>query len=316
MSRYILRRILTSIFTLFIIITLVFFLVRLIPGDPLAGAVAKNLPPQVKANFYAKYGLDKPLGIQYLNYLKNLAHFDLGDSIISTGKSINKMIAESVPATGKINFFSLLFGVTVGIILGIIAALNRNKWPDHLVMFIAVLGVSLPSFVLALLLQYFFTIKFMFFPTIGYVKGFDWNGLKYVILPAFALGLYSVATYARYLRSSILEVLNQDYILTARAKGIRGPKLFFRHIFRNASLPIITILGTQIAFIFSGSFVIESIFGVPGFGQIYVGAVTNRDYTLIMGQTIFFALFYIASVLLIDILYGIVDPRIRIFKRN
>jgi oligopeptide transport system permease protein len=316
MLRYIIKRVLSAIFVLFVIVTLVFFLVRLIPGDPLAGAVAKNLPEQIKANFYAKYGLDKPLYIQYFNYMKSLLHFDFGVSLVSSGRSINDLIFNSIPATGKINLFSMLFGVTLGIILGIVAALNRNKWPDHLVMFIAVLGVSMPSFVLAMLLQYVFTIKYPIFPTIGYAKGFGWDSMKYVVLPALALGLYSIATYARYLRSSILEVLNQDYILTARSKGVSGFQLFKNHIIRNASLPIITLLGTQIAFIFSGSFVIESIFGIPGFGQIYVGAVSNRDYTLILGQTVFFAFFYILSLLLIDILYGLVDPRIRIFKQG
>ncbi len=315
MSRYILRRVLLSILTLFVIITIVFFLVRLIPGDPLAGAVGRNLPPEIAANFKAKYGLDKPLTSQYLKYLQNLSHGDLGDSVVKIGKPINEMIYESIPATGKVNIFSLVYGVIVGIILGIIAALNRNRWPDHLVMFIAILGVSLPSFVLALLLQYVFTIKFPILPTIGYEQGWSLSNLRYIVLPAFALGLYSIATYARYLRSSILEVINQDYILTAKAKGVTGKQLFFRHIFRNASLPIITILGTQIAFIFSGSFVIESIFGIPGFGQIYVGAVTNRDYSLVMGQTIFFAFLYIVSILVIDIIYGIVDPRIRVFKK-
>ncbi len=300
--------------TLFIVVTLVFFLVRLVPGDPLS-FMARKLPEQVKINFYAKYGLDKPLYIQYFVYLKNLFKGDMGVSLVSLGRDVKDMIKIAAPISAQINIVSLVYGVLVGIILGIIAAFNRNKWPDHLVMFIAVLGVSIPSFILATALQYLFTTKFMIFPTIGWNTSGGSN-FKYAFLPVIALAGGSIAIYARYLRASVLEVLGQDYILTAKAKGVTGFQLVWKHVIRNAILPAITILGPQIAGIFVGSFVIESIFSIPGFGLVYIGAIQNRDFTMILGQTILLNGLFILSLFFVDILYGLVDPRIRVFKRR
>ncbi|MGL6100516.1 MAG: ABC transporter permease [Fusobacteriaceae bacterium] len=312
MLKYILKRVLSMLITLIIIITLVFFIIRLVPGDPLS-SMARNLPDQVKANFYAKYGLDQPLIIQYFRYMKNLIfRFDMGVSLVFMGRNVKDMIMEAAPISAKINLRALAFGVSTGMVLGITAAYKRNKWPDFLVMFLAILGISIPSFVLATTLQYFFTVKHMLLPTIGWTNG---DGqFKYTILPMLALCLNSIAIYARYLRASVLDVLGQDYILTAKAKGVTGFALTWRHVIRNAILPAITILGPQIAGVFIGSFVIESIFGIPGFGQIYVSAINNRDFTMILGQTIMLNTFYIISLLAVDILYGLVDPRIRVFK--
>lgn len=311
MIKYISKKLLNMVITLFIIITIVFFLIRLVPGDPLA-IMADRLPMHLKQNFYEKYGLNRPILEQYFFYMKKLISGDLGISLVQIGKPIREIITEAAPVSGKLNIQALFLGVSSGIILGVLAAYKRNKWPDFLVMFIAVLGVSLPSFVIATSLQYFLTVKYRVFPTIGWSA----SEIKFSILPIMALCLSSIATYARYLRASVLEVLGQDYILTAKAKGVTGFRLITKHVLRNALLPAITILGPEIGGIFIGSFVIESIFSIPGFGQIYVDAISSRDFTLILGQTILLNSLYIFSLFFVDVLYGIVDPRIKIFNKE
>ncbi|AWZ49158.1 ABC transporter permease [Hathewaya limosa] len=306
MFKYILKRFGYMLLTLFIASTITFFLIHSIPGDPLAD-LAKKLPPQVKANFYAKYGLDKPVVTQYGRFMKNLVlHADLGESLTYPGRSVGDTIKEYAPISARIGLQALVLGVSLGIFLGIVAAFNRNKGIDYFVMFIAILGISIPSFVLAALLQYFLTVKFELLPTTG------WGEFKHTILPTIAMSFGSIATYARYMRANCLDVLGQDYIITAEAKGVSKPALVFKHVLRNAILPVITILGPQIAMIFVGSFVIESIFGIPGLGQYFVASVQNRDFTMVMGQTIFIASLYIVSLFVVDILYGIVDPRIKL----
>ncbi len=293
------------VLTLWIVITITFFLIHAIPGNPLA-SLARNLPPQVRANYYAKYGLDKSVPQQYVMFLKNLFHGDLGESLKFPGRSVTDIISEHAPISARLGIQAILIGVIVGIVLGIIAGFKRNRWPDHLVMFVAILGVCLPSFVLAALLQYILSVKIELFPTAG------WGTGKYTVLPTIALCFGSIATYARYMRSSVLDVINQDYILTAKAKGISNFSLIWKHVIRNAIIPAITILPPQIAGIFGGSFVIESIFAIPGLGSNLVDAVNNRDYTVIMGLTIFYCALYIISLLVVDILYGVVDPRVRV----
>ncbi len=306
MFKYILKRVGLMLVTLFIIITLTFIIIRAVPGDPLS-TMARNLPEQVKLNFYAKYGLDQPIYIQYFTFMKNLIFkFDLGESLVYPGRTVIETIKMFVPASLRLGAQALVVGVTIGITLGVIAAFKRNQWPDYVVMFIAILGVSVPSFVVASLLQYQFTVKYMFLPTTG------WGETKHTILPTIALCFGSIATYARYMRANVLDVLHQDYILTAKAKGVSKFALVWRHVIRNAILPAITMLGPQIAGIFIGSFVIEKIFSVPGFGLNYVQAIQNRDFSMIQGQTIFFATLYVTALLFVDLLYGVVDPRIRI----
>ncbi len=238
--------------------------------------------------------------------MKNLLKGDLGDSLAFAGRSVNTVIKDGLPASARIGIQAVFLGFALGIILGVVAAFKRNKWPDYIVMFLALIGVSIPSFVFAALLQYIFTVKFMILPTTG------WGGAKYTILPTIALSLSPLAIYARYMRNECLDVLGQDYILTAKAKGVSKVSLVWKHIIRNAILPSITILGPQIASILTGSFVIEGIYGIPGLGSSFVGAVNNMDYSMIMGLTVFMAALYIFSLLIVDILYGIIDPRIRI----
>jgi oligopeptide transport system permease protein len=296
------------IFTLFVITTITFFLMHSIPGDPLAH-MARNLPEQIKQNYYAEYGLDKPVVVQYGIFLKNLVtKGSFGESLRYPGRDVTSTILEHSSISGRLGMQALAIGVTIGIILGIIAGLKRNKWPDFLVMFIAILGTTIPSFIVAALMQYAFTVKYELLPTTG------WGGFKYTILPTLALCTGSIATYARYMRSSVLEVIGQDYILTAQAKGVTPFNVVRKHVLRNAILPAITILGPQIAGIFTGAFVIETMFSIPGLGFYYVSTISDRDFTMIIGTTVFYAALFVFSNLVVDVLYGIVDPRIRVSK--
>ncbi len=306
MGKYILKRVAYMMLTLFLVITITFFLMHSIPGDPLAH-MAKNLPEQTKQNYYEKYGLDKPKYVQYGIFMKNLiTKGDFGESLRYPGRSVTGIIQKNAMVSAQIGVHSLIWGFVIGISLGIIAALFRNRWPDYLVMFIAVLGVTIPIFVMASLLQYAFTVKFQLLPTTG------WGKVEHMILPIVVLAIGSVAAYARYMKSSVLEVINQDYILTAQAKGVSSFNVTVKHVLRNAILPAITILGPRIAGIFTGSFVVEKIFGIPGLGFYYVNSINDRDYTMILGTTVFYAALFIIVQLLVDILYGLIDPRIRV----
>lgn len=308
MLRFILKRLGYGIITTFIIITVTFFLIHAVPGDPLS-AGGKALTEDQKIAFDRKYGLDKPLIVQYGVYLKHLVfEGNLGDSLIYVGRNVNEVIKEHAPRSGVIGGLALIIEIGLGLLLGIIAAFNRGKWLDKGTLIIVILGICIPQFVLASLLQYGFGVKLGLLPIIG------WGELKHVIMPAFAISLYGIAFYCKYMRNSTLSVISQDYIMTARAKGVDGPALVFKHILRNSILPIITFLGVQIAFIFGGTFVIERIFSIPGIGSYFVTAVNDSDYSMILGLTIFIALLYIGSLVIVDILYGIVDPRIRIAK--
>jgi oligopeptide transport system permease protein len=305
MFKFTLKRFGYMLLTLFIASSITFMLIHAMPGDPLASA-ARKLPEQIKANYYAKYGLDQPLLTQYTLFIKNAVHGNLGESLAFPGRSVTETIKRHAPISAQIGGQGLVLGVSIGILLGIVAAFKRGKWPDYLVMFIAIIGISIPSFVVASLLQFAFTVKLNWLPTTG------WGQFKNTILPTIALSLAPIATYARYMRANCLDVIGQDYILTAKSKGVSKVSLVFKHVIRNAILPAITLLGPQVANIFTGSFVVESIFAIPGLGQYFVSSVTDRDYTMIMGQSIFVSALFILSLFLVDIIYGLVDPRIRV----
>lgn len=306
MLRYILKRIGYMLVTLWVIITITFMLIHAVPGDPLA-SMARNLPEQIKKNFYAKYGLDQPPIVQYGRFMKRLVlNGDFGESLTYPGRSVTETIKRYAPVSARLGGQALLLGIVIGITLGVIAAFNRNTWIDYIVMFIAIVGVALPVFVLAALLQYVFTVQHQWLPTTG------WGSFKHTILPTIGMSFGTIATYARYMRTSVLDVVGQDYILTAKAKGISKVPLVWKHVLRNALLPAITILGPQIAGLFGGAFITESIFAIPGIGFNFVESINNRDYTMIMGQTIFMATLFIVALLIVDILYSVVDPRIRI----
>lgn len=306
MAKYILKRISYMILTLFIITSATFFLMHSIPGDPLA-YMAKNLPEQTRENYYAKYGLDKPKTEQYGIFLKNLlTKGELGESLRYPGRSVTDTIMTNSKVSAVPGGLALLIGLVIGVLLGIIAALNRNKWPDYLVMFIAIIGITVPVFVLAAVLQYVFTVKFQVLPTTG------WGKPENIILPVAVMCLGTIATYARYVKSNMLDVLGQDYILTAEAKGVDRFHVIKDHVLGNAFLPCLTILGGQISGIFTGAFVVEKIFGIPGLGFYYISSINDRDYTMIIGTTIFAAGLFVIAQLIIDIAYSILDPRIRI----
>lgn len=310
MGKYILKRILYAVIALFVVSTIAFFAVRMIPGNPIE-AMTEKLPDEIRQQVFEQYGFDKPIMEQYKLFFKELfTEGDLGESLKYRGRKVTDTIASYAPVSGLLGAEAIAIGVISGIILGIVAALNRGKWLDYLVMFIAVVGIAVPNFVLASCFQYFLTIRFHLFPTTG------WEGFSYTVLPALALSFNSTAKYARYMRANCLDVLNQDYIITARSKGMSRFRLIRKHVLKNSILPIITLLGPQIALMFGGAFVIERIFAIPGLGSYFVSSVTDRDYTMVMGQTIFIAALYILSVLIVDILYGFIDPRIRVSQRG
>ena len=309
MLRYIVKRVGYMLFTLLIIVTITFFMMRRIPGDPLANYILR-MPEQTRELFKAKYGLDKPLFTQYLIYLRGLLSLDLGDSLVYLGRSVSATIAQSSPVSGLVGGVALGGGLFFGILSGILAALFKNKWPDYVVMIIAVLGITVPNFVLASLLQYLFAVKWGWLPTAG------WGHWKHVALPAICLCFGVIATYARYLKSSMLDVLNQDYILTAESKGVSRFNIIRKHVLRNAMLPVITLMGGSVVAIFTGAFIIEGIFSVPGIGFYYIASINSNDYMMTMGTTVFYAALFIVMQLLVDILYGLVDPRIRLAGRK
>ena len=305
MAKYVIKRIAYMILTLFLASTLTFFMMRSIPGDPLA-SMARNLPEQTKANFYAKYGLDKPLFEQYTTYMKNLVKLDLGESIVFPGRSVSQTIAETSPISGMVGGIALAIGLVLGIGLGIISALYKNRLPDYIVTFIAILGITIPVFVMASILQYVLCVKLGWLPTSG------WGEPKHLVIPVICLTFGTVATYARYIKSSMLDVLNQDYIMTARAKGLSEYQVVMRHVMRNSLLPAVTILAGRIVGIFTGAFVVEKMFSIPGIGFYYISSINSNDYTMTMGTTIFYAAMFIAMQLVVDFVYTLVDPRIRL----
>ena len=304
MAKYILKRIATSIITLWAVITITFFMLRLLPGGPFTGE--RNIPEAIMQNLEVKYGLDKPLFEQYGLYLKNLLQGDLGESMKYAGKEVSEIISYSFPSSAKLGVVVISIALIFGITLGIIAALKYNSWPDSLCMVLATLGVTIPSFVLATVLMYIFGVKYKLLPVTGL------NSPVSYILPALALGGYSIAFISRLTRSKLLETLNSDYIRTARAKGVSGFKVIVKHALRNTLIPIITYLGPLIAGIRTGSFVVEKIFAIPGLGREFVNTISNRDYTVIMGVTVFYSSILIICNLLVDLLYGIIDPRIKL----
>jgi oligopeptide transport system permease protein len=307
-----------SAVTVFVVVTLTFFLMNLMPGDPFIGN--KAIPKAIKANLYAKYGLDKPLATRYLMYLGNVAKGDLGMSMTYKNQEVVKVIQQAFPVSADLGIRSLIFGLIGGLLLGTIAALNHNRPWDTGATVLAIIGVAIPGFLIATIVQFVIgfqlsnVIKAIFHTDFQVLPIARWEGFKYTILPAFALGFGSMASISRLMRTSMLDVLHQDYIKTAKSKGLTPFQVTFKHGIRNAILPVVTILGPLTAAIMTGTFVIERIFAIPGLGRFFVQSVQMYDYTMIMGLTLFFATFLIFMNLLVDIAYGIVDPRIRLGK--
>lgn len=308
MLKYVIKRFVQMIVTLWVIATITFFMMKAIPGDPFSDE--RKLPDQVLANLRVHYHLDDPIPIQYLNYMGNLLRLDLGPSIKYETRSINEMIAEGFPVSAQLGAQALVCAIMVGLLLGIVAALRHNRPADYLAMVIAVLGISIPSFVLGPLLQKVLGVEWGLLPVA------TWDGFSSTIMPTLALAALPLATITRLMRSSMVEVLTQDYIRTARAKGLPPFYVMSRHTFRNAILPVVTILGPLAVGILTGSFVIENIFSVPGIGKYFVESINNRDYPLIMGITLFYSLLLVGVNFAVDLAYKWIDPRIELGKKE
>lgn len=301
---YVLKRLGESIIVLWLVVSLTFLLLRFVPGGPFDQE--KALAPEIKANIEAKYGLNKPLPVQYLNYLGNLLKGDLGESFKFIGRPITEIIAESLPNSLQLGFYSLILAYIIGIPLGLFAASRHNTWWDTTSMVAAMSGVALPSFLVAPLLILFFCYWLEIFPPAL------WEGPMYFVLPVITLGVRPAAIIARLTRSSVLDVIHSDYIRTAKAKGLSHRVVLYKHVLKNSLLPVITISGPLVAGLLSGAFVIEVIFAIPGMGKHFVQSVTNRDYPLILGVTIVYAAMLVLMNLIVDLLYAIIDPRINL----
>lgn len=301
----ILRRILQAIPTLFVLITISFFMMRLAPGSPFSSE--KNYPPEVMANIEAKYHLDKPIHTQYLLYLKNLAQGDLGPSFKYKDFTVNQLVAQAFPVSLKLGFLAFFIALFFGVSAGTIAAIRQNKWIDYLIMTFAMTGVVIPSFVIAPLLVLIFAI------TLKWLPGGGWNdgALFNILLPMIALSLSYIASIARITRGSMIEVLHSNFIRTAKAKGLPMRRIILHHALRPALLPVISYMGPAFVGIITGSMVIESIFGLPGLGQLFVNGALNRDYSLVLSLTVLVGTLTITFNAIVDILYAVIDPKIR-----
>lgn len=301
--KYILKRVLLSVFTVWVVITITFFVMHAVPGGPFVGEKATT--PAVQAAMEAKYGLDKPLLVQYGTYLKDIVtKFDFGPSLKQRGRMVIDIIFDGMKTSVYLGVLAAALSTFVGVILGAIAALRRNKLIDRVIMVITTAFVSMPSFIMGSLLLALFAIRLQWLPANGAATG----GL---ILPIITLALYPMAYITRLTRSSMLDVLGQDYIRTARAKGLSGPRIIYGHALKNSLIPVLTYIGPMLAYIVTGSLVVEQIFAVPGIGRQFVSSITNRDYPMIMGTTIILAALIVVMNLLTDILYKVVDPRIQ-----
>ncbi|MDR3596160.1 ABC transporter permease [Clostridium sp.] len=303
MLKYIGKRFFTSLLTIWVVITITFFLMRLMPGGPFDG---DKLTPQVKANMEAKYGIDKPLLEQYTMYMNNLVHGDLGESMVFQGRGVADTIEKSFPASGKIGIVAVTVALIGGILLGVLAALKNGKWPDKLVVFYATLCTTIPSFVIGAVLIYFLAVQFGLLPATGFS---DW---KNYVMPCIALSASSLSFITRLTRSKLIDVLKADYMRTAKAKGLSKSTIIFKHALRNALIPIVTYVGPLVAGVLTGSFITEKIFAIPGLGNEFVQTVSNRDYTMLLGVTVFYCSMLIFFNFFVDILYVVIDPRIKL----
>ncbi|MGN1402249.1 MAG: ABC transporter permease [Bacillus sp. (in: firmicutes)] len=308
MKSYILKRFIAMLLTLWLIITLTFFLMHSIPGSPFNQERTTN--ETMQRNLEAFYHLDEPLPVQYVLYLKSLVTLDFGPSITKSTQDVNEMLSSGFPVSFELGLMTLLFATISGVALGAVAALRHNGFLDYFTMTIAVLGISIPNFVLATLLIDKLAVDWKLFPAA------QWLSINHMVLPTIALATGPMAIIARLTRSSMLEVLTQDYIKTAKAKGLSPWKIVIKHALRNALLPVVTILGTLAASILTGTFVIEKIFAIPGMGKYFIESINSRDYPVIMGTTVFYGAVLIFMLFLVDLLYGLLDPRIKLHKKG
>ena len=311
MLAYTLKRLLAGVVTVWFIATATFFAMHNVPGDPLLNERAGS--EAIKANLESKYGLDQPLSTQYFIYLRNLSRGDFGISFTQENREVNDIIREHFPVSAILGILAIVFAATGGVLFGALTAIYRNRLPDYIIMILVILGISVPSFVIAAMSQLMLVgINNMAGSTILPVAG--WGTILHMLVPALVLGLGTMAYLTRLMRSSMLEIIGSDYIRTARSKGVPPSRIFAKHQLRNAILPVVTVLGPSIAAITTGGFVVELVFAIPGLGRYFVQAVQQLDYTVIMGTTVFYGAFLVFMVILVDILYGFIDPRVRLEK--
>ena len=306
---YILKRLVYSVITIFVLIAVTFALMHLVRGDPFIGA--KAIPQATKDAMYAKYGLDKPLFVQFVLYVANVLHGDLGISLADK-RAVVDIIGQAFPVSLDLGIRSLIFAFIVGLLLGIVAAVHRGKAGDTAAMLVALIGVSVPSFIIGALIQYFLGLKLFQATGVRVFAIMGWTGFNSKILPAFALAFGSMATISRLMRTSMLDVLSQDYIKTAKAKGLSQTQIIWKHAVRNAIMPVVTVLGPLVAAVLTGAFVVENIFAIPGLGKYFVQCVQSNDYTVISGTTLFYGAFLVFANLVVDIVYGLIDPRVKL----
>lgn len=304
MGKYVLKRFISMLVTLFLIATATFFLMHLVPGDPFE--LSRDTPQVVRDNIEEKYGLDKPLFEQYTIYMKNLLKGDFGSSMKYKGQTVIGKVATGMPVSALIGFGGVIIGSVIGTVLGCIAALKNKGAIDYTVIILAILGVSIPNFVFGSLIQKLFGVDLGWFPIQG------WKGWTYVILPMATSCFTNIAFYARMLRTSMLDVMKQDYIYTAKSKGLSANEIVTKHMMRNSLLPLVTSFGPMCAGVLTGNFVVEKIYNIPGMGQAMINAIQSSDYTMIMGLTVIFSFIAAIMYFVVDILYGVVDPRIRV----
>ncbi len=309
MMWFIAKRLLQGLITVWFIATATFFAMHNVPGDPLLDDRATTLI--IRANLEAKYGLDKPVLTQYFIYLNNIARGDFGISFAQENRQVNDIIREHFPVSAILGILAVVIAAVGGILWGSLTALYRNRLPDYIIMFLVILGISVPSFVIAAVSQLgIVTLNSLVGTTVLPVAG--WGTLYHMLVPALVLGLSTMAYLTRLMRSSMLEIVNADFVRTAKSKGVPAARIFARHQLRNAVLPVITVLGPSIAVITTGGFVVEIVFAIPGLGRFFVEAVQQLDYTVIMGTTVFYGAFLVFMVILVDVIYGFIDPRVRL----
>lgn len=309
MIKYILKRLMYAAITLLVLVALTFFMMRLLPGDPFIGE--KAIPETTMKALNAKYGLDKPMLVQLLMYMGNVFRGDLGLSL-HYNRPVTDIIAQAFPYSFDLGMRSLLFATVIGLLLGIVAAVKRGtKW-DTISMFFAIIGVSVPGFIIGALLQYFLGLKLYQWTGVRIFPITGWDNFTSKLLPAFALSFGSLATISRLMRTSMLDVLNQDYIKTAKSKGLSQKNIVWKHAVRNAIMPVITVLGPIAAAVLTGAFVVENIFAIPGMGKFFVLSIQTQDYTMISGTTLFYGAFLVLANLIVDLAYGFIDPRVKL----
>ena len=308
MLKYTIKRLLIGAVTLFVLLTVTFFLMKIIPGSPF-GAELSQLSPELRQKMYEKYNMDKSIPEQYGIYLKNAIQGDFGDSMSRKGTSVVSIIAASMPVTAKLGIVAFVFAMVAGITLGTVAAFTQKRWVNNAVMLTATIGVSIPSFLYALLLMILFGVVLQWLPIIG-LK----TPLHY-ILPAFSLALYPISMISRLVKSNMQEVMKQDYIVLAKSKGTKQMKVIIKHGLKNCMIPVVTYAGPMMAYLITGGFVVENLFSIPGIGAEFVNSVSNRDYTLIMALTLLFGTIIIVFNILTDLLVATIDPRIKLDKK-